>query len=112
MPAEHRLLVFVPADRGLGRTTGVAGKLNIQTGGMTVYSETTWWPLGWIVILNDAGDTELPLEVTSWMKEPFDRKRALDLRIPVLSARYWAGLDFRTQAEMDRDERRNLGLER
>src|ERR1035441_5807937 len=109
LPDGYRLFAFVPEVRGLGRTTGVGAFLSLEEKRVVIYSETTWWPLGWILTLNDEEITRA-VEVTGWAKYDFRTRRKIDMDLPVLSARGDYGADFRTEAEIDRDRLKNLGV--
>lgn len=109
LPSGYRIFAFVPEVRGLGRTTGVGAFLNLEDKRFVVYSENTWWPLGWILTLNS--EAIFPAkEVTDWAAYSFSERRSVDVDFPVLSARGDYGADFRTPEQIERDRMRNLGL--
>jgi hypothetical protein len=109
LPSAYRLFAFVPEVRGLGRTTGVGAFLNLEDRQFVVYSENTWWPLGWILTLNGE-PIHRAREVTDWAASSFRDRRTVDVDLPVLSALGDYGADFRTSEQIQRDRMRNLGL--
>jgi hypothetical protein len=109
LPDGYRLFSFVPEVRGIGRTTGVGAFLSLEEKRVVIYSETTWWPLGWILTLNDE-EISQTAELTAWAGYDFRTRRKIDVDLPVLSARGDYGADFRTEAEIDRDRLKSLGM--
>jgi hypothetical protein len=106
-PGTLRLLCYLVANPGGGRSTGVTGIGNLG-GSYHVVAEFAWWPVGWVLAMSPEPLPQL-CDLTHWSTlYSYDDRSSITIPIPCLSIASPVPLDYRTQREIDRDRRRNL----
>jgi hypothetical protein len=104
MPEGLRLYGFVPATRGIGRSTGRAVLIDRARPTGLRLAESTWWPIGWILTF-DGGTLSAreAFDFTSWGNVPFDRRQNVQLSLPVHWIFGYGAADFRSRAQLERE---------
>jgi hypothetical protein len=105
MPEGLRLYGFVPATRGLGRSTGRAVMFDRSRPTGLRLAESTWWPIGWVLTFD--GGVLSPKEAfdfTSWGNAPFGRRQTVQVSLPVHWIFGYGAADFRSREQLTRED--------
>ncbi|MEW6042378.1 MAG: hypothetical protein AB1633_12740 [Elusimicrobiota bacterium] len=99
---EIRVMAYLSAYRGVGRTTGIARILNTHTGAIRVISEFNWWPLGFALVF-DRQRYPLYTDISLWASYCYDVRKDIgrDLMVLPISTAY--PHDHRTREQLERD---------
>lgn len=102
LPPRVRLLAYLRAEAG-GRTSGIAGIADVESGGSRVVAEFSWWPVGWILAFDDASAGIEAKDLSDWASFGFHDVHPMTIELP----RKWAvtayPLDFRDPAQVRRE---------
>ncbi|NOT01021.1 MAG: hypothetical protein HOP29_10375 [Phycisphaerales bacterium] len=85
-----------------GHHTGVAGGLDLQSGSTRVITETSQWPIGWVLSWSDNPIPRLT-NVTHWLEMEYKQTGARGLTVHCLWTCTGLPLDYRTPDEVIRD---------
>lgn len=105
VPSHLRLLPYLRCHGG-GRSSGVAGILNTDTGKNCVVAEFSWWPVGWLLAFDDSTDVS-GYDITSWCQYSYDEEKSPVLALPCHFAVTSYPMDYRNPEQVIRDRRRN-----
>ncbi len=91
---------------GGGRSSGVAGIVDLKGGKSKVVAEFSWWPVGWILTFDNHTDI-IATDITHWCKYDYDEQTSIELKLPC----HWAvtayPLDFRNPEQVVKDKKQN-----
>src|SRR5262245_60547031 len=93
-----RLWLYLRSNPG-GRNSGVASSINIETGRGRVLAEFSFWPLGWVLTLDDVPVDEA-IDVSSWFEFGHHEKREVTVTAPCQWALTAYTCDFRSPETM------------
>jgi len=93
---------------GMARTSGIAGKLNIETSEITVMSDFAFFPLGYLMTFGSSAPNDNLFDVTTFSQYAYNDFKSLRIplaHLPVVS--HFPG-DYRTKAEIQKTIEENL----
>lgn len=105
LPDYLKLHMYLRCHGG-GRSSGIAGIMNTNTGSSSVVSEVSWWPVGWILAFDDSQGI-VEYDVSEWYKYGYDERRSITIKLPCRFAVTAYPMDFRNpdQVLKERNER-------
>lgn len=105
-PDYLKIFTYIMSNEG-GRSSGVAGILNLNDGISRIVAEFSWWPVGWILTFDDNTNIAAT-DITHWCHFGYDEKiESIEIKLHC----HWAAtpypLDFRNPEQVIRERERN-----
>src|SRR5215213_5239014 len=94
--------------QGRPRYTPKAGLYYIFTRNVSVFSESTYPPFEYIMLLNGKLPDPRLFDITHFARSDYNERRTFHLDLPVLPKHLGIPVDGRKLDEINRDERRNI----
>ncbi len=111
LPPQYRFFVYYNIG-GVNRSIGISGLFNIKTRRMSIMSEITFPPFGYVMTL----DTEPPdrrlFEITHFARYDYNDLVVAPLHLPVLPTHLSFPGDYRTMEQIDQEYAESLAYER
>lgn len=102
LPPQVQIFCFLtPGPKS--RQVGVAGSTNLETGAVTVLSEVTFPPHGYVLCLGSRPPDERLFDITAFATSSFDERREVHLRLPILPVNTAFPGDYRSVDEVMRE---------
>ncbi len=98
LPAPVRLYTYLVCGYK-GRTADVVKCFNKQTGASLLFSEFSWWPLGWVLVFDCQLEKNL-FDVTEWAQYGYDDVFPMRLNVPCLWVEGRMPLSFESPEQM------------
>jgi hypothetical protein len=95
---------------GRARTAGTGGLLNIETGRLSVMSEITYPPFGYVLTLDSPPPDHRLFEITHFARYGYNDMEVMALHLPVLPTHMWFPGDYRTREQIDREYAEELAM--
>ncbi len=95
----------------LARSIGVTSALTVPTGKITVMSEVSHYPFGYVMTFDSLAPDDRLFDISHFADFSYDDWREFSLRFAVLPAASMMPADFRTPEEIERDRAANLAEE-
>jgi len=104
-PANLNVWLYLRAQGG-GRSSGITGVSNTNTGENKVVAEFSWWPVGWVLSFNDNNLPELT-NITNWYSFGYNDKRNVTLNLNCHWTTTAYPLDYRDPDTVESESRSN-----
>jgi len=99
LPPKYRFFTYF-MGAGRSRRTGIAAKLDAVTGGISVMSELTFPPLGYLLSLQGEVPDSRLFEITHFARFDYGQFEVMELRLPVMQTHMWFPGDYRPKDEI------------
>ena len=106
-PKNLRVFIYYnPSSRG--REAGTVGKLDIFSGRISIISEVSWFPMGYV--LSQRGDVpdDRLFDITFFSECLYDKRKEMSLRINALPVYTYFPGDYRNKQDVHRDQIKNI----
>ena len=107
MPDNVRFYAYFNMQ-GKPRYTPRAGLLDIYTKNFSVFSEITYPPFGYMMVLNGKPPSPRVFDITHFAQFDYHDRRTYYLDLPVLPTHLGIPGDYRELDDIYRDEQRNI----
>ena len=99
LPPNYRFFTYF-MGAGRLRSTGVAGMLDTIRGEVSIMSEFSFPPLGYLLTLKGEPPDERLFEITHFARFDYGEFAVMELRLPVMETHMWIPGDYRSKADI------------
>jgi hypothetical protein len=104
---RYRFFVYYLGAGG-GRSAGVSGKMDLERGDISVLSEISFPPFGYVLTFDGGPPHPDMFEISHFARYGYQEFAVTEVRLPVLETHLALPGDYRSLDEIDRDAAQNL----
>jgi len=102
LPPIYRFFVYYNIE-GLSRSMGIMALSNIKSGNVSLMSEITYPPFGYVMTINSEPSDKRLFEITDFAKLKYNEFKVMELKLPVLPTHGPAPGDYRSKKQFEEE---------